>query len=282
MKQISPDQLDLRLNYFRPIHIDAVEKMTSSMARRGQLTPVTVVKDGDRMTLVDGFKRQRSAQQLKMQSLMITTLKACSSEAKALVYLLNRATSFAEITEALLVRDLVEIEGLTQVETATILERHKSWVNRRLVMIRALAPEIAEAIKLNLLPAGVGRSLARLPRDNQADFSATIQIHGLKSIEVSKLVDLWNKAKEPSVRQCLLSSPRQALEIVADNNDKAKWQILIETVLTKIAALNQQLQKEKITDMGASSLLHSVDLALAQLSETRKLMFKGENHEQIK
>lgn len=283
MKQVSPDQLDLRLNFLRPVHIEAIERMTNSMSKRGQLTPITIVEDKDRMILVDGFKRHRSAQQLKMQSLMVTSVKACSYEAKALVYLLNRGTGFTGITEALLVRDLIEIEGLTQVETATILERHKSWVSRRLAIIRALTSEIVENIQLNLLPAGVGRSLARLPRDNQADFSATIQIHGLKSSEVSKLVDLWNKAKEPAVRQCLLKSPRQALEIVNNNNDgKEKWQLLIETILAKITALNQQLRVVTISNQELSRLLQFVDLALAQLRETRECMVEGKKDESLK
>jgi len=44
--------------------------------------------------------------------------------------------------EALVVWELLEIEGLNQVEAADLLERHKSWVCRRLSMIRSLAPEI--------------------------------------------------------------------------------------------------------------------------------------------
>jgi len=36
------------------------------------------------------------------------------------------------ITEATLIRDLIEVEWLNQMETAVLLERHKSWVCRRL------------------------------------------------------------------------------------------------------------------------------------------------------
>jgi len=44
------------------------------------------------------------------------------SEAKALIYLLNRSKGFSMITEAILVRDLVEVEGLNQVEAGVLLE----------------------------------------------------------------------------------------------------------------------------------------------------------------
>jgi ParB-like chromosome segregation protein Spo0J len=275
MKQICPDQLDLRLSCFRPVRAEEVEKMMSSLSKHGQLTPITAVADGERLVLIDGFKRQRSAQQLGMQTIAVSAIRACTSEAKALVYLLNRRAGFSVITEAMLIRDLIDIEGLNQVEVATLLERHKSWVSRRLAMIRALTPEVADDIKLNLLPAGVGSSLARLPLGNQVDFSATIQNHDLKSGEVGKLVDLWCKTKEPGVRQCLLESPHQALEIVTEG--KEKWLLLIEAVLSKISALNQQLQKVKISSPAITGLLQRLDLALTQIQETRELV--GGEHE---
>lgn len=275
MKQICPDQLDLRLSCFRPVRAEEVEKMMSSLSKHGQLTPITAVADGERLVLIDGFKRQRSAQQLGMQTIAVSAIRACTSEAKALVYLLNRRAGFSVITEAILIRDLIDIEGLNQVEVATLLERHKSWVSRRLAMIRALTPEVADDIKLNLLPAGVGSSLARLPLGNQVDFSATIQNHDLKSGEVGKLVDLWCKTKEPGVRQCLLESPHQALEIVTEG--KEKWLLLIEAVLSKISALNQQLQKVKISSPAITGLLQRLDLALTQIQETRELV--GGEHE---
>ena len=275
MKQICPDQLDLRLSCFRPVRAEEVEKMMSSLSKHGQLTPITAVTDGERLVLIDGFKRQRSAQQLGMQTIAVSAIRACTSEAKALVYLLNRRAGFSVITEAMLIRDLIDTEGLNQVEVATLLERHKSWVSRRLAMIRALTPEVADDIKLNLLPAGVGSSLARLPMSNQVDFSATIQNHDLKSGEVGKLVDLWCKTKEPGVRQCLLESPHQALEIVTEG--KEKWLGLIEAVLSKISALNQQLQKTKISSPAITGLLQRLDLAQTQLQETKELV--GGEHE---
>ena len=273
--QVNPDQLDLRLSFLRPIRAEACDKMTASMTRYGQLTPVTVVFDRDRMILVDGFKRHRSAKRLGMETLTAATVQACNFEAKALVYLLNRSTGFSLMAEALLVRDLVEVEGLNQVEVAILLDRHKSWVNRRLAMIRALAPEVAEDIKLNLLSAGVASSLARLPREIQTDFCAVIQMHGLKSREVKKLVDLWCKAKDPGIRQGLLKSSREALEIA--NQSPGKYLFIIETVLAKIAALNQQLKKAKISRQTAQILLEHLVLVQAQMEKTKELI--GGEHE---
>ena len=278
MIEATLDQLDLHLSSLRSIHASAVDKMTASMAKYGQLTPVTVVADKDRMVLVDGFKRHRSAVQLGMKKLSVIVLQKSSSEAKALIYLLNRPASFSIINEANLVRDLVEVEGLNQVETATLLERHKSWVSRRLAMIRDLAPEVVEDIRLAMVPAGVGSSLARLPRDNQADFCAAIQQHGLTSGEVKQLVDLWCKAGEPGIQKCLLTSPRQSLQIVKERHNDLV--LLVQTILNKLATLVRQVQEEKLSHHAARVVPGFLDQMQGRIEELKELT--GGSHEPVK
>lgn len=278
MIKVNPDQLDLHLSQFRPVHANDLEKMTASLIKYGQLSPVIAVDDKNRMTLIDGFKRQRSAKLLGMKELWVVPVMKSSAEAKALIYLLNRPNSFSMITEAMLVRDLIEVEGLNQVEAAVLMERHKSWISRRLAMIRNLAPEVVDDIKLNMLPAGTGPSLARLPRDNQADFTVAIQKHGLKSREIKRLVDIWCKAKDPGIRQCILNSPRQSLEII--RHDKRKWRLLIEDALSKISALNRLLEQEKLPKQ-MSTLINFLDQLHLQIKRLDCLVKEG-HHESIK
>lgn len=281
MVKINLDQLDLSLSVFRPVHVAARKKMTDSLIKYGQLTPVTVVEREHRMILVDGFKRHRSAKYIKMERLDAVVLSKSSSEAKALIYLLNMQAGFSMIAEATLIRDLIEVEGLNQVETAVLLERHKSWVCRRLQMIRNLSSQIVDDIKVNLIPPGVGPSLARLPRDNQADFSMTIQKHGLKYGEVNRLVDLWYKTKDPGVRQHLLDSPRQALEVVSLSRNKEKWAFLIETILSKISSLNRELDAVDISTHMIQILTDFAGQIQAHAAGINELLKKGESHEQI-
>lgn len=279
MIRVRPNELDLSLGFLRPVHAGAQSKMMDSLIKYGQLTPVVAIEDNERMILIDGFKRHRCAKQLSMEDLRVTPLKKGMAEAKALIYLLNRAVGFSMITEALLIRELVEVEGLNQVETAILLERHKSWVSRRLAMIRNLAPEIVDDIKLNLIPAGVGPSLARLPRDNQSDFSSTIQQHGLKSREVNRMVDLWCKSKDPEVRRCLLQSPRESLKIV--RQDKEKWLTMIEVILSKMSALNRLLCKGKASRQTTQTLKDFLNQLQIRVEELNKLTNQGEAHESI-
>ena len=278
MIKISPDQLDLRLNYLRPVHAKNLEQMTASLMKYGQLSPVIAVEDKGRMTLIDGFKRLRSAKQIGISTLWVNPVTKSSAESKALIYLLNRSQSFSMITEAILIRDLIEVEGLNQVEAGVLLERHKSWVCRRLSMIRNLAPQVVDDIKLNLLPAGAGPSLAQLPQDNQGDFTVAIQKYKLKSHEVKQLVNIWRKAKDSQTRQCILGCPRESLEIVKKDNHQ--WRLLIECALSKISTLNRLLEKEKTTPQDYSTLNHFVGRLQRQMTKLEDLA-AGVHHELV-
>lgn len=278
MIKLRPDQLDLRLGFLRPVHAGAREKMAASLIRHGQLTSVVAVEDKGCHILIDGFKRHRCARQLGMTTLKVTVLKKSIAEAKALLYLLNRPDGFSTIMEALMVWELVEIEGLNQVEAAVLLERHKSWVCRRLSMIRSLAPEIVHDIKLELLPAGVGSSLARLQPATQADFSLAIQKHNLKSREVNHLVDLWCKTRDPGARRHLLESPRQALKVVGQN--KESYCLIIDAILSKMSTLHSCFGSGTINGHEAAALKYFIERVKAQMEKFNELT--GGNHESIK
>jgi len=263
-------QFDLRLGFLRPVHAGAQKKMTASLVKHGQLTAVVAVEEGGCHILIDGFKRHRCACELGMNTLNVTVLKKSCAEAKALLYLLNRPDGFSTIMQALLVWELVEIEGLNQVEAAGLLERHKSWVCRRLAMIRSLAPEIIHDIKLELLPAGVGSSLARLQPATQAEFSLAIQKHNLKTREVNRLVDLWCKTADPGARRHLLESPRQALKDLS--RDKENYYLIIDAILSKMSRLNRCLGSGTINGRKATSLKDFIGRINAQMERFNELI----------
>ena len=62
---------------------------------------------------------------------------------------------------------LVRDDGMTQVEAAHLLGRHKSWVCRRLALLEKLSPAVKEDLRLGLLGPALARQLTRLPMGNQ-------------------------------------------------------------------------------------------------------------------
>ncbi|NIR03548.1 MAG: hypothetical protein GTN78_25695, partial [Gemmatimonadales bacterium] len=111
--------------------------------------------------------------------------------AKAAIYGLNRvARGPQELEEAWIVHALVREDGLTQVEVAELLGRHKSWVCRRLALVEKLGDQAMEDLRLGLLSPRVARQLMRLHACNQEELLATARRESLNSTEVQGVVDL--------------------------------------------------------------------------------------------
>lgn len=210
---ISPLKLDLSLAHLRQCKESAIKNMVFSFEKLGQLNPIVVAGDTKHMVLVDGFKRHRAAGLIGMNELQALVLPLQGAQMKAHTYILNRNNGFSFVEECLLIHELIEQDGLLQTEIAVMLERHKSWVSRRLDLYRSLSPQIIEDIRVGMLQEGSGRSLARLPQGNQVDMSAVILRDGLKTNEVKRLVDLWCKADTPEGKSFVIEHSRKALEL---------------------------------------------------------------------
>src|SRR5213594_1873596 len=176
------------------LHLPEAERaMARSLERYGQLSPVVVCRRQDRYELIDGFKRLGAVRGLaQIPRLSARLMEADERTAKAAIYGLNRAGGRTrELEEAWIVHALVREDGLTQVEVAELLERHKSWVCRRLALIERLAPEAKDELRVGLLCPTAARQMVRLPEGNQAEVLEVIRREALSSAELAGVVDLW-------------------------------------------------------------------------------------------
>lgn len=145
-----------------------------------------------------------------MQELSACRLEASLRAGKAAMLHLNRAgRMISGMEEALVVHSLCHEDGLSQVEIAELLGRHKSWVSRRVALIARLSDEAQEQIRLGLLSPSLGVELTKLQRCNQHEVLAAIGKHHLTWRETRKLVA---KIIE-NPRSCgpFLLDPRRAL-----------------------------------------------------------------------
>jgi ParB/RepB/Spo0J family partition protein len=237
-RSIAMDQMDLRFLQLRSPTALAVRNMAHSMKKEGQLTPVVLAGDEKPYILIDGFKRYMAAQSLGWDSLNAFLIHVNITKAKVMIYLMNRTEGLSFIQEAMLVRELVEQDGLKQTEVARLLDHHKAWVNRRLMIIRRLSPEILQDFCLELLPKGSAADLSRVAERNQGDFSAVIQRHRLSPKEIHLLVDVWCKTSEPDKQQFLLRAPKEALSLL--NKEQASLSALrkIRQLLSTVSDSN--------------------------------------------
>lgn len=179
-----------RFGQLRIINPQADKAMVRSMEKYGQMTPVVVSRiEQDGYELLDGFKRLRAGRALSLSSLDARILNLGIRAGKVAIMQLNCVgKSISSMEEALVVHSLYHEDSLTQVEIATLLGRHKSWVCRRISLIERLSDEVQDSIRLGLLPISMGAELAKLQRSNQEKLLETIRKHHLTWRETRKIV----------------------------------------------------------------------------------------------
>ena len=283
----APTNLDLSLPHLRQSPECAIKAMVTSLEKRGQLNPIIVGGDKKHMILVDGFKRQQAAQIIGMKEISVLLLSLNGPNMKSHVYLLNRNKGFSFIEECVLIRELVEVDGIIQSDVAIMLERHKSWVSRRLAMYLRLDREIIENVRLGLLPTGSVSSLARLQQCNQVDMAAAIIRDQLKISEIKRLVNLWFKADTPEKKQFILSSSQEALELssIIDSKNKIdahipinvrSWLKILQTLKLDAVKLKQRSiqQSGEMNNENKTILLKAFEDAKCECEEAIKSAHK--------
>src|SRR6202047_5087157 len=205
--QLKPEEIGEHYGRYR-LHVPEAERaMAKSLERYGQLSPVVVCRRDERYELIDGFKRLAVARRLaQISHLSARLLEADERTAKAAIYGLNRAGGRTrELEEAWIIQALVREDGMSQVEVAELLGRHKSWVCRRLALIERLGPKAKDDLRVGLLSPTAARQVVRLPEGNQAEVLAAIRREALTTAEWAGVLDLWLRCSEQRQQQTCCS-----------------------------------------------------------------------------
>jgi hypothetical protein len=135
IRSIAVEALGERYRRYRLPDAAAETAMIGSLARYGQLAPMAVCWREEKPELLDGFKRLAAARIVpRTSSLQARLVDVDERIAKATILGLNAiGCRMKELEEAWIVQALVREDGLSQVEVAELLERHKSGIG---VMIR--------------------------------------------------------------------------------------------------------------------------------------------------
>ncbi|MCP3923126.1 MAG: ParB N-terminal domain-containing protein [Desulfobacterales bacterium] len=196
---LSLDAIKQSYEVYRLPNVSTQDHLTQSMELYGQISPVVVCpsKKVNEFELIDGFKRLKVARKLELKTIKAKLLKISIRACKAAIMQLNWIKNTVKpFEEALILHSLFHDDGLTQVEISKLINRHTSWVSRRISLIERLCEEVKEQIKIGLVTVSTGRELAKLPCGNQEAALNTIQKYGFCCRETERLVSL------------LLSKPR--------------------------------------------------------------------------
>ncbi len=146
LNKIGDRYADLRI-----IQPQAESSMERSMRLYGQMTPVIIGCEANKTyEMVDGFKRLRSGRKLGYTTLQAKIFSRGRHALKAAIIHLNTKTrTIASLETGLVIRSLYREDGLSQVEIAGLLGRHKSFVCRRLRLVENLSEEVLDHLKPN-------------------------------------------------------------------------------------------------------------------------------------
>lgn len=225
----------------------AEEAMARSLLRYGQLAPLTACWREGRVELLDGFKRRTAAAQMAWPTLSVRLLEVNEPQAKAAIFGLNgTGRRPQELEEAWIVQALVREDGMSQVEVAQLLDRHKSWVCRRLAFLERLGDEAQADLRLGLLSAGLARQLTRLPAGNQQGALESGRRNSLSTAELRGVVDLLMASGTQEKATFVLERPREALR-EAQAGEVRGWDPRLSAagnrVSRQLAALLDQLAR---------------------------------------
>jgi ParB family chromosome partitioning protein len=204
-------QLDLRYEGLRIVTPPRQGRILASLAEHGQQSPVLVVRAANgHYVLIDGYRRVSALHKLGRDT--VEALVLPMGEAEALVYGLReaRGAKRCALEEGWWVRELVEHHRFNLDRIAVSLERSKSWVSRRLALVKQLPEPVQTRVRQGkVCPHAAMRYLVPLARANKGACQRLTEHLGnarLSTRQMGKLYVAWRRA-DRSERSRLEENP---------------------------------------------------------------------------
>ena len=210
--------VELRYAHARLIESRAVDRLARAIDVCGQVVPCIVVADGERLVLIDGYRRVAALRRLGRDTVIVE--QRSGDLAQALLDLLAQSQSrpLAALEEALLLRELANGWQLSQREMAKRSGRDVSWVQRRLQLLLALPDSLLEALRQRQLStwaaSRIFAPLARANAEHAARLLTALRTAPLSTRELKLWFDHYQGAQQ-AMRERLIAHPRLLLESLA-------------------------------------------------------------------
>jgi ParB/RepB/Spo0J family partition protein len=258
-RMASVAELGERLAELRLCEAAALEAMRRSLERHGQLTPIVAFVERDQLETLDGLKRLRAARALGWSKVAVMIIDVADGiAAKVRLLVLHQRGGLSELEEAWLVRSLYRDDGLSQPAIARHLDRHKSWVCRRLMLVESLDPAVQADVRIGLLAPRAAITLTALPRGNQVPASAVVIRRGLTVRQTERLVAELRERPDDADRAAWLAQRLEAAPAPLEPRptraprSEADWMVTdIATLLRVGARLQARLLGTPLGALGA-------------------------------
>jgi ParB family transcriptional regulator, chromosome partitioning protein len=220
-------RLQLRFASVRMNDECAVRRLMQSIDACGQLVACLAVRDDSDeaapLVLIDGYRRVAALRRLGRDTARVR----CSSDtlAQALAQLLACAQSraLAAIEQALLLRELIDGQHLSQREAARCCGRDASWVQRRLLLLHSLPEGVLEAVRGGTVSSWAAvRVFAPLARANAEHAQRLLDSAGHQGLSTREL-RLWfehYQRAQRREREHMVEHPRLLIDSVREREQR--------------------------------------------------------------
>lgn len=203
--QVEFHQLSTKYEFLRARDPGLHTRLLASIAAEGQLSPVFVVRENsgaddvlERFVLIDGYHRVRALMRLGQDSVDAMVLDIDEAEALIFRQTSQHTPTRSALEEGWLLRELIEGHALNQSELSQKIQRSKSWVSRRLSLVRELPESVQDLVRKGALCAhGAMKFLVPLARANKSqseELAKNIRGHRTSSREMEQIYHAWKKA----------------------------------------------------------------------------------------
>ena len=188
-------------------------RLMASLAEQGQLHPLLVVQShtaAQRYVLIDGYLRVAALQGLGRDTAEAMVLPL--SEAGALIFRHCRENAHrrSALEDGWLLRELLDLHGMSQAELSHRLQRSESWVSRRLSLVRELPESVQELVrKGQLCPYAAAKYLVPLARAKKSDCTELARnLNGSQTSvrQMERLYAQW-KCSDKEARKRIVENP---------------------------------------------------------------------------
>lgn len=224
-------RLELRFAATRIKDAPAVRRLADSIQEHGQL--VECIAAGGpadaRLVLIDGYRRVAALARLGADTAQVQCWNCTVGQ--ALTQLLARSNSrpFTPIEEAMLLRELIDAQGLTQREAARQCARDASWVQRRLMLLGALPEAVLQAVRNAQVSSWAATRifvpLARANSDHARGLLASLNTHSLSTRELAIWFEHYHRAQRTQ-RERMVEHPRLFIDSLNERSTERDAQQL--------------------------------------------------------
>lgn len=226
LAQIEIAHLDLKYSHTRIRNINAVTRMSDSMERCGQISPVIVVPAKPfGFTLMDGYIRIAALKRCGKDTVNAQVWQCSEQDAMLQVLARTQDRKWEVFEQAVLIQELKINFQFSHAKIAGFLGKAKSFVTRRLALLDSLDDKMQEYIRTGALSVwSAARVIAPLARANPEHAKMLTENLAKEAISTRELATLFKHYKKSNkkVRTEIVSRPDLFLKVVEEKQSEAQ------------------------------------------------------------